>query len=115
MAGGEGTPLLPRPSATGREPNLFARLRERLFQPNHQYFEHQHAFESLDYEQTESIVEMEHRRSITLHEEWLKDITRWAIMFLIGVLTGIVAFLIDFCIVRLANFKFSIIGDSVDR
>lgn len=58
---------------------------------------------------------MEDRRSLTHSDVAYINVYRWIIMFAIGVLTAIIAFLVDTGIMKLASFKFGVLSESINR
>lgn len=88
----EGSPLLSQ--RRGRTSSVWHRLRNRLLPqtesvqyvpPHKRYFKRQMMYESLDYEITESTVEMRERRKLTSKAHFRDVILRWVILFFIGV------------------------------
>ena len=93
----EGAPLLADRPRSG---SMWVKLRNQLqalkgdaslrtqIMPHRRYFKKQMQYESLDYEITESTVEMRDRTKLTSKDYFRDVILRWVILFFIG--TGIV-------------------------
>eukprot|EP00038_Savillea_parva_P026498 m.54657 g.54657 ORF g.54657 m.54657 type:complete len:832 (+) comp7545_c0_seq1:173-2668(+) len=75
----------------------------------------QATFESLDYESTESEIERQDRIKYTEWDNKVRAIQRWIICAVIGFLTGLIAFIIDTCIINLAKWKFDTIQIYLDK
>ncbi|GFR90060.1 chloride channel protein [Elysia marginata] len=87
----------------------------------HVKIEHEHilkaGFESLDYEVSDNLIYQKEEkdkssRKLTLH--W-REVRRWIICFLIGVLTGLTAGIIDFGVEKVSGLKFQSVKDLVDK
>ncbi|EGD74244.1 H(+)/Cl(-) exchange transporter 7 [Salpingoeca rosetta] len=121
----ETSPLLMR----DRAPSMWGRLRNRFrsitaaeqqhpaeyVAPHRRHFARQMVYESLDYEITESRVEMKERRKLTLKDHFRDVILRWVILFFIGIFTAFAAFAIDVGIKIISKYKFGFIRDSISR
>ncbi|XP_050670779.1 H(+)/Cl(-) exchange transporter 7 isoform X2 [Leptidea sinapis] len=72
-------------------------------------------YESLDYDTCENhlLLDEERKRGYTF-VVW-KDIARWFIVLLIGVITALIAFTIDICIEEFSNIKYKQLKKSVDK
>eukprot|EP00051_Salpingoeca_urceolata_P009927 m.120580 g.120580 ORF g.120580 m.120580 type:complete len:797 (-) comp16508_c0_seq1:1550-3940(-) len=89
-------------------------LVKRTRHPVKRYSKEQAIFESLDYEPSENTLELAYRRSLTASQVTRIRMMRWVIMFIIGILTAVVAIFIDTCIVELADMKFSWLHESIN-
>eukprot|EP01147_Barroeca_monosierra_P009160 gene9160-1452_t len=77
---GEETPLIRHSESPT---SSWTRLRNQFF-PNRQHFAHQMIYESLDYEITESTIEMHERMKTTERDHFRTIILRWIILFFVG-------------------------------
>eukprot|EP00043_Microstomoeca_roanoka_P025293 m.8203 g.8203 ORF g.8203 m.8203 type:complete len:863 (-) comp5395_c0_seq1:405-2993(-) len=126
--------LLATPAADGisttirrgraRASSVWDRLRQRLTSssvsrsyvpPHKKYFASQMKYESLDYEITESSIEMKERRKLTERDYFRDVMLRWVILFFIGILTAFVACGIDLGIKSISKLKFNLIQQSISR
>ncbi|GFN78522.1 chloride channel protein [Plakobranchus ocellatus] len=88
---------------------------------NHAQIEPEHVlkagFESLDYEVSDNLIYQKEEkdkssRTLTLH--W-REVQRWIICCVIGVLTGLTAGIIDFGVEKVSGIKFKSVKDLVDK
>lgn len=87
---------------------------KRVVPPHKEYFAQQQMYESLDYEEMENQIELAEQRKATRRDAFIHSVLRWIIMFVVGVLTAVVAFSIDMMIMYAANLKFGWIKRSID-
>ncbi|KAK3765639.1 hypothetical protein RRG08_063676 [Elysia crispata] len=74
-------------------------------------------FESLDYEVSDNLIyqkEEKDKSSKKLALHW-REVRRWIICFLIGVLTGLTAGIIDLGVEKVSGLKFESVKDLVDK
>ncbi|EDO35008.1 predicted protein [Nematostella vectensis] len=71
-------------------------------------------FESLDYDIPENSLFLKEQKSFTPEEIIKVDINRWIVMFIIGVITALIAAAIDICIGLLSKWKYDIIKKNVE-
>lgn len=72
-------------------------------------------YESLDYDVCENDLYQLEERKKSVKEIMIIEMLRWLVMFFVGLLTGLVASLIDFCVIQSTDLKFSIIKKYVDK
>lgn len=72
-------------------------------------------FESLDYDICENHVLLEEERKRGYRYVVRKDIAKWFIFLLIGVITALIAFIIDISIELLSEIKYNQLKKSVDK
>uniref|UniRef100_K1RFY1 Chloride channel protein n=1 Tax=Magallana gigas TaxID=29159 RepID=K1RFY1_MAGGI len=73
-------------------------------------------YESLDYDVCENDLYQLEERKKSVKEIMIIEMLRWLVMFFVGLLTGLVASLIDFCVIQSTDLKFSIIKNKdVDK
>ncbi|RWS02939.1 H(+)/Cl(-) exchange transporter 7-like protein [Dinothrombium tinctorium] len=72
-------------------------------------------YESLDYDICENQLYMEAVKKLTYRAFQNKELFRWVIIFLIGILTALTACFIVICIDVLANFKFKLLRKWMDK
>ncbi|XP_062570699.1 H(+)/Cl(-) exchange transporter 7-like isoform X2 [Saccostrea cucullata] len=72
-------------------------------------------YESLDYDNCENeLYEMEEKKK-SVRDIVVIEMLRWLVMLFVGVLTGLVASLIDYCVIKSTDLKFSIIKKYIDK
>ncbi|XP_059172369.1 H(+)/Cl(-) exchange transporter 7-like [Physella acuta] len=74
-------------------------------------------FQSLDYEVSDNLVYQneEREKSSKKWKLYMRGVLRWIICLLIGVLTGLTAGLIDYCVEQMSSLKFQTIQQLVDK
>ncbi|XP_048761275.2 H(+)/Cl(-) exchange transporter 7-like [Ostrea edulis] len=72
-------------------------------------------YESLDYDGCENVLYQMEEKKKSVRETMVIEMLRWLVMFFVGVLTGLVASLIDFCVIKSTALKFSIIKQYVEK
>ncbi|KJE93096.1 voltage gated chloride channel protein, variant [Capsaspora owczarzaki ATCC 30864] len=72
-------------------------------------------FESLDYDILENDIYVKDQAKIDRKHYVRLEAARWLVMFFVGVLTAVVAFLIDYCLTQISSVKFGWISDSITR
>ncbi|XP_045520269.1 H(+)/Cl(-) exchange transporter 7 isoform X2 [Pieris brassicae] len=72
-------------------------------------------YESLDYDTCENHLLLDEERKRGYPFIIWKDIARWFIVLLIGVITALIAFIIDICIEEFSNIKYEQLKKSVDK
>ncbi|KAG7302799.1 hypothetical protein JYU34_012776 [Plutella xylostella] len=72
-------------------------------------------YESLDYDTCENHLLLDEERKRGYPFVVWKGIARWFIFLLIGVITALIAFIIDICIEEFSNIKYSELKKSVDK
>ncbi|XP_045497724.1 H(+)/Cl(-) exchange transporter 7 [Colias croceus] len=72
-------------------------------------------YESLDYDTCENHLLLDEERKRGYPYIVKKDIARWFIFLLIGVITALIAFTIDICIEEFSNIKYVQLKKSVDK
>ena len=103
----EATPMLSSGGGGGGQ-------RARYVSPTKRFDSVGRIYDSLDYEETESTVELAFKNRITESQEYVKDVTKWALMIIIGFSTALIAFLIDISIEAMADKKFGVLGRYLD-
>ncbi|KAL9957142.1 hypothetical protein ACROYT_G038744 [Oculina patagonica] len=71
-------------------------------------------YESLDYDTAENTLYFKEQKSYTAEERLRININRWVVMFVIGFVTGLIAFTIDMLIILIANQKYTVIKQYID-
>ncbi|XP_022123633.2 H(+)/Cl(-) exchange transporter 7 [Pieris rapae] len=72
-------------------------------------------YESLDYDTCENHLLLDEERKRGYPFVVWKDIARWFIVLQIGVITALIAFIIDICIEEFSNIKYEQLKKSVDK
>ncbi|XP_026317798.1 H(+)/Cl(-) exchange transporter 7 [Hyposmocoma kahamanoa] len=72
-------------------------------------------YESLDYDTCENHLLLDEERKRGFAFVLRKDIARWFIMLLIGMITALIAFIIDIAIEEFSNIKYKLLKKSVDK
>lgn len=72
-------------------------------------------YESLDYDICENVIYRKDEK--TQGTKWVvkREFARWAVMGLIGIVTGLIASLIDVCVEKSSEYKFKFIKTQVDN
>eukprot|EP00049_Salpingoeca_infusionum_P002964 m.61731 g.61731 ORF g.61731 m.61731 type:complete len:816 (-) comp11878_c0_seq3:424-2871(-) len=113
----EETPLMGANNMLHRK-TLWDRFKDRFanppLPPHKLRMAGQMVYESLDYELTESEVEMAERRKLTNGDHTRTSIYRWIVLLFVGILTAVVAAMIDIGIRALAQIKFDFLGKSIN-
>jgi chloride channel 7 len=102
-------------SATGLEGTL--KRRRRTYEsddPESSYKVISSAYESLDYDVSESKLYLKEERSKTRWVHFKIAVARWLIMFLIGALTAAVAAAIDITLDKVADWKHNRVVESIN-
>lgn len=71
-------------------------------------------YESLDYDTSENTLYFKEQKSYSAEERLKININRWVVMFIIGFITGLIAFSIDCLIIIIADQKYSLIKEYID-
>lgn len=72
-------------------------------------------YESLDYDTPENTLYFKEQKSYTAEERLRININRWVVMFIIGFITGSIAFTIDCLIILMADQKYTLIKKYIDE
>ncbi|XP_061182131.1 H(+)/Cl(-) exchange transporter 7-like [Saccostrea echinata] len=72
-------------------------------------------YESLDYDDCENELYQMEEKTKSVRDIVVIEMLRWLVMFFVGVLTGLVASLIDYCVIKSTDLKFSIIKKYIDK
>lgn len=72
-------------------------------------------YESLDYDNSENQLFMEEERRISKIGFHVLEIKRWIVCCLIGIFTGLIACIIDIVVELLADKKYQIIKENIDK
>ncbi|CAK1547079.1 unnamed protein product [Leptosia nina] len=72
-------------------------------------------YESLDYDTCENHLLLDEERKRGYAFVVWKDMARWFIVLLIGIITALIAFTIDICIEEFSNIKYAQLKKSVDK
>ncbi|TRY97091.1 hypothetical protein DNTS_027281, partial [Danionella cerebrum] len=72
-------------------------------------------YESLDYDNSENQLFLDEERRMSHMGFRCLEITRWVICGLIGLLTGLIACLIDIAVENLAGFKYSAVKQNIEK
>ncbi|XP_041977945.1 H(+)/Cl(-) exchange transporter 7 [Aricia agestis] len=72
-------------------------------------------YESLDYDTCENNLLLDEERKRGYPFIVWKDISRWIVFLMIGVITALIAFIIDICIEEFSNIKYTQLKKSVDK
>ncbi|XP_028406766.1 H(+)/Cl(-) exchange transporter 7-like [Dendronephthya gigantea] len=72
-------------------------------------------YESLDYEVPENQLYVEEYKASTPKEHITTGLSRWVVMFLVGIMTALVAVFIDICIEELAKWKYNCLHDYLEK
>ncbi|XP_073689289.1 H(+)/Cl(-) exchange transporter 7 isoform X2 [Garra rufa] len=72
-------------------------------------------FESLDYDNSENQLFLEEERRMSHMSFRCLEITRWVICGLIGILTGLIACMIDIAVENLAGVKYFVVKQNIEK
>lgn len=71
-------------------------------------------YEGLDYDTAENTLYFKEQKSYTPEERLRININRWVVMFIIGFITGLIAFSIDCLIIIIADQKYNLVKKYID-
>eukprot|EP00048_Salpingoeca_helianthica_P006656 m.101278 g.101278 ORF g.101278 m.101278 type:complete len:794 (-) comp14087_c0_seq2:78-2459(-) len=98
------------------EPQSWLRQLASLFDlqsripPHRRLFGKQEQFESLDYEESENVVDIQAYQQQSHRMIQKIFVLRWFIMFLIGVCTALVGIVVDLCVLNISTWKFGMLS-----
>ncbi|XP_013862373.1 H(+)/Cl(-) exchange transporter 7 [Austrofundulus limnaeus] len=107
----EGTPLLngsERPSVSRQDPTNW---RPKEIPHNEKLLSLK--YESLDYDNIENQLFLEEERRMSFMGFRCLEISRWVVCGIIGIVTGLIACLIDIAVEELAGLKYKVIRDNI--